>query len=167
MISSEQEFLAFLDAGRFVYRRVEHPPVFTCAEAEAHRPTLEAVPTKNLFLCDKKARRFFLAVTTCKKTVRLDDLAAQLGVPHLRFGSEENLARLLGVTRGAVTMMGLVNDAEQQVELWIDTDIWQGEYFLSHPLVNTATLVLSKAELERFFSLTGHKYHLFNNVEQA
>jgi Ala-tRNA(Pro) deacylase len=153
-----------LDANGFAYQRIGHPAVFTCAEAEAHRPTLEAVPTKNLFLCDKKARRFFLAVTSCEKTVKLGDLAAQLNVAHLRFGSEENLARLLGVTRGAVTMMGLVNDTEHQVELWIDADIWQGETFLSHPLVNTATLVISKSELERFFTLTGHTLHIFTGA---
>ena len=161
MFASEKEFLKFLDAHHFVYQRVEHPAVFTCDEAELHRPKQPAVSTKNLFLCDKKARRFFLAVTACEKTVKLDDLSAQLGVAHLRFGSEENLARLLGVTRGSVTMMGLANDAENKVELWIDADIWQGETFLSHPLVNTATLVIAKSELLRFFELTGHAPHLF------
>jgi Ala-tRNA(Pro) deacylase len=161
---TEQEFLAFLDANGFVYWRIEHPAVFTCAEAELHRPNLTAVSTKNLLLCDKKARRFFLVVTACEKTMKLDELSSQLGVAHLRFGSEENLLRLLGVTRGAVTMMGLVNDTERQVELWIDADIWHGEYFLSHPLVNTATLVLAKSELERFFALTGHALHFFENA---
>lgn len=166
MIASEQEFLQFMDAHRFVYQRIEHPAVFTCAEADLHRPDVPAVSTKNLFLCDKKARRFFLAVTACEKTVKLDELALQLGVPHLRFGSEENLARLLGVARGSVTMMGLVNDIEHQVELWIDAEIWQGETFLSHPLVNTATLILAKSELERFFALTGHTLHFFTSKEQ-
>lgn len=161
MFSSEQEFLEFLDAQRFAYQRVEHPAVFTCAESELHRPQQDAVSTKNLFLCDKKARRFFLFVTDCEKAVKLHELAAQLGVAHLRFGSEENLARLLGVTRGSVTMMGLVNDGERQVELWIDAETWQGASFLSHPLVNTATLVISKSELFRFFELTGHVPHFF------
>lgn len=164
MFTSEQEFLAYLDVNGFVYRRVEHPAVFTCAEAEAHRPNLEAVATKNLFLCDKKARRFFLAVTACEKTIKLDALAVQLGVSYLRFGSEDNLQKYLGVTRGAVTMMGLANDTEHKVELWIDADIWQGETFLSHPLVNTATLIISKPELERFFALTGHTPHLFEGA---
>jgi Ala-tRNA(Pro) deacylase len=158
---TEQEFLAFLDAHGFVYQRIEHPAVFTCAEAELHRPKTPAVSTKNLFLCDKKARRFFLIVTACEKTVKLDKLSSQLGVAYVRFGSEENLMRLLGVGRGAVTMMGLVNDTELQVELWIDAEEWQGEHFLSHPLVNTATLILAKSELERFFALTGHAPHFF------
>ena len=85
----------------------------------------------------------------------------QLGVAHLRFGSEENLMRLLGVTRGSVTMMGLANDSEHAVELWIDDEIWRGEQFLCHPLVNTATLILSKPELQRFFALTGHAPKFF------
>jgi len=158
---SEKEFLAFLDANGFKYLRTEHPAVFTCEEAELHRPNVPAVSTKNLFLCDKKKHRFFLAVTSCEKTVKLDALSSQLGVAHIRFGSEDDLMRLLGVTRGSVTMMGLVNDSEQKVELWMDSEVWQGEYFQSHPLVNTATIVLAKSELERFFALTGHKLHLF------
>jgi Ala-tRNA(Pro) deacylase len=161
---TEAEFVAFLDAQGFVYQRVEHPAVFTCAEAELHRPGVPAVSTKNLFLCDKKARRFFLVVTACEKTVKLDQLSPRLGVAYLRFGSEENLLRLLGVTRGAVTMMGLVNDKEHQVELWIDEEIWRRESFLSHPLVNTATLVLAKSDLERFFALAGHAVHTFGGA---
>lgn len=161
MFTSEEEFLRFLDRNGFRYERIEHPAVFTCAEADLHRPKTPAIATKNLFLCDKKARRFFLAVTACEKTVDLARLAGQLGVPYLRFGSEENLYRFLGVTRGAVTMMGLANDIGHQVELWMDAEIWPGEHFLSHPLVNTATLVIAKAELERFFALTGHQVRLF------
>ena len=158
---NEKEFLNFLDSNGFDYQRLEHPAVFTCEEAEAHHPDVPAVHTKNLFLCDKKARRFFLAVTACEKIVDLKELAGQLGVAHLRFASEENLMHFLGVTRGSVTMMGLVHDTGHFVELWVDAEIWNGENYLSHPLVNTATLILSRSELERFFVLTGHTLHLY------
>lgn len=161
MIASEREFLDFLEVNHFAFERFEHPAVFTCEEAELYSPDRSSIHTKNLFLCDKKARRFFLAVTACEKTVKLDELALQLGISHIRFGSEENLLRLLGVTRGSVTMMRLANDTGHKVELWIDEYIWRGEYFQSHPLVNTATLVISKTELVRFFELTGHTLHFF------
>jgi CRP-like cAMP-binding protein len=105
MMISEQEFLSFMDAQGFTYQRIEHPAVFTCAEADLYHSGVTAVSTKNLFLCDKKGRRFFLAVTACEKNVDLNNLSSQLGVSRLRFGSEENLLRLLGVTRGSVTMM--------------------------------------------------------------
>jgi Ala-tRNA(Pro) deacylase len=161
MIATETKILQFLDDNQFSYQRVEHPPVHTCAEAERLRPNISAVSTKNLFLCDKKARNFYLAVTACEKNMDFKQLASRLGVAKLRFGSEENLERLLGVSRGAVTVLGLVNDVDHRVELWIDAEIWSGENFLCHPLVNTATLVLSKAALERFFDITGHTIKLF------
>ena len=150
-----------LEANGFAYERIEHPAVFTCAEADLHRPKQPAVATKNLFLCDKKDRNFYLVVTACKKSMDFKQLAAQLGVSKLRFGSEENLERLLGVSRGAVTVLGLVNDVDHRVELRIDAEIWRGENFLCHPLVNTATLVLSQAVLERFLEITGHTIHTF------
>ncbi len=153
--------MAFLDKHGFVYQQVEHEPVYTCAEAEQKRPGLPGISTKNLFLCDKKGRRFFLAVTDCRKEMDLSRLAEQVGVRKLRFGSEENLQRRLGVERGAVTVLGLVNDASHQVELWMDKEIWEEGTFLCHPLVNTATLVISKDALARFFEVTGHTLHFF------
>ncbi len=157
---TETELMHFLDAQNLAYQRLEHPAVFTCAEAELHRPQQPTVSTKNLFLCDKKGRRFFLIVTACEKTMDLLSLGEQIGVPRLRFASEENLTRLLGVTRGSVSMLGLVNDTGHAVELWLDSEIWAEETFQSHPLVNTATLLLSHQTLERFFEITGHALHL-------
>ncbi len=161
MITSEKELLAFLDAHGIEYQRIEHPPVFTCAEAEQKRIKLPAASLKNLFLCDKKGRCFFLAVTACETILDLKRLAESVGVARLRFGSEADLERMLGLGRGAVTVLGLVNDAEHQVELWFDAEVWEGENFLCHPLVNTATLVLSKKSMERFFEISGHSVHVF------
>lgn len=161
MIETETGLLQFLTENHLNYQRVEHPPVFTCEEAERLRPNIAAVSTKNLFLCDKKARNFILVVTACEKSMDFKQLTDQFGVSKLRFGSEENLARLLGVSRGAVTVLGLVNDVNHDVALWIDADVWRGENFLCHPLVNTATLVLSKSVLERFFEISGHTPHFF------
>ena len=161
MITTEKELLEFLDNHGFQYQRVEHAPVYTCAQAELLRPALPAVSTKNLFLCDKKEQHFYLAVTACEKSMDFKRLAGQFGVSKLHFGSEENLQGRLGVSRGAVTLLGLVNDTEHQIELWMDAQVWQGENFLCHPLVNTATLLLSKASLEVFFKISGHVLHFF------
>jgi Ala-tRNA(Pro) deacylase len=157
---SEQDILRYLDQHSLPYQRFEHPAVFTCAESEQHKPGQPAVSTKNLLLCDKKGRRFFLVVTACEKTMDLQHLAEQIGVSRQRFASPENLLRLLGVTPGSVTMLGLTNDTTGQVELWMDAEIWDQPIFQSHPLVNTATLLLSRPTLERFFELSGHALHL-------
>jgi Ala-tRNA(Pro) deacylase len=159
---TEQDILRYLEEHTLPYQRFEHPAVFTCAESEQHKPGQSAVSTKNLLLCDKKGRRFFLVVTACEKIMDLQRLAEQIGVSRLRFASPENLLRLLGVTPGAVTMLGLANDTAGEVELWMDAEIWDQPIFQSHPLVNTATLLLSRPTLERFFMLSGHALHLLD-----
>ena len=166
IISGESQLLDYLRQQGISFQRREHPGVYTCEEAEKYRPrdkeVLEAVSTKNLFLCDKKGKRFYLIVTNCEKRLNLAKLAITLGESKIRFASEVNLMQYLGVTRGAVTMLALVNDENSSVQLCIDTHIWDADTFLCHPLVNTSTLILSKADLVKFFDLSEHKIKIIN-----
>lgn len=164
MIYTEVELYRFLDEHGIAYQRIEHPPVFTCEQADQYRAGLPGVSTKNLFLRDKR-RRFYLVMTACGKKLDLKKLGQALHAPKLHFGSAESLLELLYLTPGSVTVLGLVNDFSHQVELWIDEAIWDEECFLCHPLVNTATLVLTKADLMRFFNLSGHVIHFISGVE--
>jgi len=138
------------------YRRFDHPPVFTCEEAERAVPDTAAAHTKNLFLRDKKGHRHWLLVTLCEKAVDLKQVAAEIGADKLSLGSPERLSRHLGVTPGAVTVLALVHDPTHAVELLIDADVWRAEAIRAHPLVNTATLVIQQLDLRRFLEHTGH-----------
>ncbi len=95
MLRSEEEFLGFMEEHAFSYDYLSHPAVFTCEEAARHHADVAAVSTKNLFLCDKKKRHFFLVVTDCEKVLRLKELSERLDVSKLRFGSEVHLAEML------------------------------------------------------------------------
>jgi Ala-tRNA(Pro) deacylase len=139
-----------------IAERYEHAAVYTCEEAERAVPKTGAVHTKNLFLRDKRGRRHVLLVTTCEKSVNLRAFAGQADADNLSFGSPERLARHLGVTPGSVTLLGLVNDTALAVELYVDEDVWRAERIHAHPLVNTATLVLSHEDVEKFLEHTGH-----------
>jgi Ala-tRNA(Pro) deacylase len=136
--------------------RHEHAAVFTCEEAERAVPKTGAVHTKNLFLRDKRGRRHVLLVTTCEKSVNLRAFADQVDADNLSFASPDRLARHLGVTPGAVTLLGLANDSSNAVELYVDEDVWRAAHIHAHPLVNTATLVLSHEDVETFLGYTGH-----------
>jgi Ala-tRNA(Pro) deacylase len=161
MISSEPEFLQYLDLHGIAYQRIAHPAVYTCEQAERYRPKTQGVSTKNLFLADKKQANYYLVMVACEKRLDIKHLRQQLG-SKLHFGSEERLLEFLGVTPGAVTVLGLVNDVGQRISLFVDRQIWDQDYFLCHPLVNTATLLLAKADLVRFFDLTGHTVHVID-----
>jgi Ala-tRNA(Pro) deacylase len=150
------DLLGMLDALGISYRSYEHEPVFTCEQALAAMPNEPAVQTKNLFLRDKRGRRHFLLVTSCEKAVDVKAFADRADADHLSFGSADRLAKYLGVEPGAVTVFGLANDTANAVELYVDEDVWDAPTWRCHPLVNTGTLVVGRADLERFFEKTGH-----------
>lgn len=150
------DIYAALDALGIVYARYDHAPVFTCDEAAAAVPNVDAVQTKNLFLRDKRGRRHLLLVTSCAKAVDIKRFADQIHADHLSFASAERLAKYLGLTPGSVTVLGLINDVEHAVELFVDDDVWQSQAWRCHPLINDATLVIARSDIERFLAHTGH-----------
>jgi Ala-tRNA(Pro) deacylase len=151
------ELSAYLDRRDIAYRRFDHPAVFTCEAASRLVPEAAVgVQTKNLFLRDKRGRRHWLVVTSCAKPVDLKGLARVIGADNLSLGSPDRLARYLGVTPGAVTLLALVNDPEHQVALVIDREI-SGQAWRCHPLVNTATLSMPWESVEKFVSAVGHQ----------
>ncbi|HEY4304944.1 MAG TPA: prolyl-tRNA synthetase associated domain-containing protein [Gemmatimonadaceae bacterium] len=142
------------------FERVEHAPVFTCDEAYAAMPGHDSVQTKNIFLRDKRGRRHLLLITTCERTVDVKKFAEQSDADRLSFASPERMMKYLGVEPGSVTVLGLINDTENGVELYVDRDVWNAPLWRCHPLVNTATLVIPRSGIEKFLAHTGHRAHV-------
>ena len=153
-------FFAFLGEHAIAYQRCDHPAVYTVEEAARLVPPLPGAKTKNLFLRDKPGRRHFLVCVPAAKQVDLKLLSGAIGANGLSFGSADRLRQYLGVEPGAVTLLAVFNDPVHGVELFVDEDLWQADAFQFHPLVNTATLVLSRAAVARFVELTGHRLHV-------
>ena len=146
----------FLQQHGIAAARHEHPAVMTVEESERLVPRLPGAKTKNLFLRDRKGLRHFLVTVPHNVPVDLDALGAALGAGRLGFASSERLQKHLGLTPGAVSLLGLVNDAARAVEFVIDRSLWEADAVQAHPLVNTATMVVAHADLERFLAATGH-----------
>jgi Ala-tRNA(Pro) deacylase len=149
-----------LDAHGIAYERCDHPAVFTAAEVKLLVPPLDGTHTKNLFLRDKKGRHHVLVVVGSDKQVDIKALSSVLGLGHLSFGSPERLLRYLGIEPGSVSLLALLNDVNREVEVFVDRELWNATALQCHPLVNTATLVISREGIERFLHATGHKYRL-------
>ena len=128
---------------------VSHPPVFTVQQAKAHRGEIAGTHTKNLFLRDKKGD-MWLVVCLEDRAVDLKGLAQRLGSGRLSFGSAERLRRYLGVTPGAVTPFGIVNDHNNAVRVAIDGDVLAQDPLNFHPLDNSMTTSIRAGDLVRF-----------------
>lgn len=135
----------------------EHPAVMTVEESERLVPKLPGAKTKNLFLRDKKGRRHLLVVAAQDKRVDLRALGDLIDAKGLMLASDERLAKYLGVSPGAVSILALINDTACEVELVVDADVWSADAVLAHPLVNTATLVIPRGGLQRFLQVLRHE----------
>lgn len=149
----------FLEKNHIRYQRFDHPAVYTCEEAEKLCPAMPGVSLKNLFLRDGKGTRHFLVVVGYDKNVDLKILKNVLGIAKLGFASPERLHKCLGVEPGSVTILGLVNDTEHVVDVFIDKNLW-GKDFQVHPLINTATLVIHNDGIKSFFEKVEHNYNI-------
>lgn len=155
------DLFSILDSLQVDYQNFDHPAVFTCEEAARLCPKMPGVPVKNLFLRDKK-KNYLLVILSASKQLNLKNLEAQLGMKGLSFGSEERLQEMLGVTKGSVTPMGLINDRGKQIRVYIDRAVWDDEWVHFHPLVNTATIVMKRTDFERFLKFLGHSYQILD-----
>jgi Ala-tRNA(Pro) deacylase len=147
---------AFLRRHGIAAARHEHAAVMTVEESERLVPPLPGAKTKNLFLRDKKGARHFLVTVPAMRAVDLIALGAALGAGRLGFASPERLHRHLAITPGSVSLLALVNDTAGAVEFVIDRSLWEADAVQAHPLINTATTILTHADLELFLRAAAH-----------
>lgn len=135
---------------------IEHPPVHTVEEALPYWTALEGVHTKNLLLKGAKGGLWLVCVPTDRR-LDLKALAAQVGAKKFSFASGETLLDALGVVQGSVSPLALINDKAHAVQLVLAADMMSKPRITVHPLVNTATVSLTSAELLKFVAATGHR----------
>ncbi len=157
MTDAEQTVYAALDALGIAYTRHEHPPVFTVEEADQYWSGIDATHCKNLFLRNKKGTGHYLVVVERSKSADMKRLTTQLGEDRLSFASPERLATYLGLTAGAVSPFGIINDRNRAVMVVLDEDLRRASRVAFHPNVNTATVALSFADFERFLASQGNR----------
>ena len=143
---------AALDALGISYERHEHPPVFTAEEAAVHWAALAGTKCKNLFLRNKKGNRHYLVILEITKAADLRQIVQFVGDDRLSFGSPERLMNKLGLTPGSVSPFGLINDEDGSVRVLIDADLRGAERLIFHPNINTASVVVSWQDLEKFLA---------------
>jgi Ala-tRNA(Pro) deacylase len=129
------------------YERIDHPAAMTMEACEEIDRALEATICKNLFLCNRQQTDFYLLMMPGDKKFVTKDLSSQLGVSRLSFGSPEYMEKLLDITPGSLSVMGLMNDHDGRVQLLIDEDVLQGELIGFHPCINTSSLRLRLSDL--------------------
>ena len=136
----------------------EHPPLATIDEAIIHWKDYNSGRCKNIFFRNHKGDRHYLVILEHLRQLNIRDLEKRLKQGKLTFASDLRLKKYLGVEPGSVSPFGLINDHEKHVHLFIDEKLEKCERLAFHPNINTASLVISKADFLKFLNYTGNSY---------
>jgi Ala-tRNA(Pro) deacylase len=136
----------------------EHPAGPTIEEALKYWKNIDSTHCKNLFFRNHKGNRHYLVILEHSRQLVIKDLEQRLKQGKISFASEKRLAEHLGLTPGSVTPFGLINDVENHVHLFIDEKLLSSDRISFHPCINTASLVISKADFLRFLDWSGNSY---------
>ena len=154
----ERRCYDLLDGLGIEFYRIDHEHADTIEACREVEGLLGCVICKNLFLTNRQQTDFYLLIMPGQKPFKTKYLSAQIGSSRLSFGGAEDMERLLGVTPGSVSLLGLMNDREGKVRLLVDRDLLGDENFGCHPCINTSSLRIAMRDVrEKLLPALGHE----------
>ncbi|WP_455540157.1 prolyl-tRNA synthetase associated domain-containing protein [Terrisporobacter sp.] len=144
------------------YKLIDHPPVYTIDAMDELNLSEHGHIVKNLFLKNSNGKKHYLVVLKGDKKADLKSIKSQINSTSLSFASEERLEKYLGLLKGAVTPLGIINDEDHCVCIVLDKDLKNEEFIGIHPNVNTATVFISYNDLLKFINTFGNKIFYVN-----
>ena len=110
---------------------------------------------------DDKKRNYYLVTIKGDKKVNLKEFKNKYGLRTLSFASENDLKEILDLTPGSVTSLGLLNDKECKVELYLDKDFFEDEHIIGvHLNINTASIWLKVEDLVDIIKEHGNQVNI-------
>ena len=147
------------------YEIHEHPPVPTIEEARKYWKDLDATHCKNLFFRNHKGNKHYLVILEQSQALDIHDLEKRLKQGKLSFASDQRMKKYLGITPGSVSIFGLINDTEKHVHVFLDENLKKSIRISFHPNINTASVIISYLDFERFMEWTGNVYEYLKLYE--
>ena len=162
-LAKEVRVYDLLDSLGIDYQRIDHEAAMTMEACAAIDEKLDATICKNLLLCNRQCTAFYLLLLPGSKPFKTSVLSKQIGSSRLSFAGAEYMEKFLDITPGSLSILGLMNDKEMQVQLLIDGDVLTGECIGCHPCINTSSLRLKTADLrEKLIPAMGHEPRIVN-----
>lgn len=162
-LEKELEVYDLLDKLGISYDRVDHEALQTIEACQKVDETLGISICKNLFLCNRQRTAYYLLLLPGYKALKTKELSKQIPTSRLSFASGEDMEEYLNVTPGSATIMGLMFDPENRVQLVIDEELLKEEWFGCHPCINTSSLKLRTEDvIGKYLQAVHHEYLTVN-----
>ena len=157
-LAKEMRVYDLLDRLGIQYERTDHIAAMTMEDCQEIDRILNVVICKNLFLCNRRKTKFYLLMMPGDKVFKTKDLSHAIGSSRLSFADPSDMEAYLDITPGAVSVMGLMNDTENHVQLIMDKPVVESALLGCHPCVNTSSLRMKTCDvMEKFLPAVGHE----------
>ena len=153
---------SFLKRLNIDYEVFDHPAVFTVEDTKKYPINAVYGESKNLFLKNRKENKYYLVTLPAQKQLDLKNLATVLGEKGLSFANEENLMNYLGLSPGAVSPFGLINDINHEVIFVIENNLLEHKKLGFHPNINIQTVILATDDFKKFIASTNNQIIYLN-----
>jgi len=165
MMNGDPRLYSILNELGIPFTYYGHPPVATIEEARKYWKDIEAAHCKNLFFRNHKGDRHYLVIIEYSHDLHIRDLEQRLKQGKLSFASDSRMMKYLGLTPGSVSPLGLINDKEKHVHVFLDENLKRAGKISFHPCINTASIVIAFSDLIKFLDYTGNKYEYLKLYE--
>ena len=154
--AEEEAIYDRLETLGIAFDRVDHEHADTMEDCREIEEVLGGKICKNLFLTNRQGTEFYLLMMPGDKPFKTKYLSAQLGCARLSFADAGHMAQYLATTPGSVSVLELLFDRENRVQLVVDRDLLPDETVCAHPGYSTSTLRLRREDVLRYAEETGH-----------
>ena len=159
MIDNIKSVIHFLEELNITYKLYRHPPLPTIEIASEYWKNIPGTHCKNLFFRNHKGDQHYLIVFECHQELNIHDLEKRLKQGKLSFASPERMLKYLGLSPGTVSPLGLMNDKDHHVIVYLDNKLEETEYISFHPNDNTATIVIKTSDFIKFLKFCTNEYY--------
>ena len=156
---TKQETYDYLTTRGIDFEITEHTAVFNMEELNAVELPYPDCDAKNLFVRDDKKRNYYLITVKGDKREDLKEFRKTHGLCNLSFASADDLMTIMKLIPGAVTPLGLLEDEDRKVTLYLDAAF--GDSLIGvHPNDNTASVWLKASDLVKVIEAHGNTVNI-------
>ena len=140
------------------FERVDTDEAVTMDDCVLIDQKLNMKMVKTLFLCNRKKTIFYLFITTGEKAFDTKNFSNALGISRVSFGPAEMMEEMLGNKVGAATVFGTLLDLDRDVQVIIDKEVADEEYYGCSDGTTTCYMKIRTEDImNRFLPFAKHK----------
>ncbi|WP_321388280.1 prolyl-tRNA synthetase associated domain-containing protein [uncultured Enterococcus sp.] len=162
MNEPDKKVTALLNDLDIPFEMIEHPPVFTTEEADRFIEGIEGARTKSMFLTNKKKTAFYLLIMDDARQLDMNAFKEIVETSRINMASPDALMEKLKLTPGAVSIFGLLNNTNRDVQVYFTREVLSEAHMSFHPNINTKTIFLNTSDVLKVVEALDYSYTIID-----